>query len=285
MRDADASGTGGRLVRIEDPADPRASAYLSIRERDLARRDGRFVVEGEVVLRLVAERSPGLVRSVLVAEPRLPRIAPILPRLPAAVPVLVAGQAVADSIAGFHLNRGILAIADRPAAESLETLLAVAPAHATVPVLVGLSNHDNVGGVFRNAAAFGAPFCVLDGESCDPFYRKAVRVSVGGSVVVPHVRVGDLDAALDVLVAAGFSLVALTPRPDAPPVSEVPAGRRVALLLAAEGSGLPDRIIARATPARIPMAAGFDSLNVAVAAGIALATLFDPAGRGKPAPG
>ncbi len=261
---------GARLVRVEDPDDPAIADYRDIRERDLVGRAGRFVAEGEVVLALLAARRPDLVRSVLVVEKRLPRIAEALARLPASVPAYVAGQAVADAIAGFHLNRGILAMADKPAPVDLSAALGAVEGPAAVPVLVGLSNHDNVGGVFRCAAAFGAPVAVLDRGTCDPFYRKAVRVSVGGTILVPHARMEAAEA-LPVLASRGFVPLALTPRADAAPLFGAPLPERAAFLLGAEGPGLPEALLAAARPVRIPMAGGFDSLNVAVTAGIALA--------------
>lgn len=277
--DSGATDAGGaaedpRVARVADPADPRVADFLDVRERDLVGRRGRFVAEGEVVLRLLAERAPHLVRAVLVVDRRLPRIRPLLPRLPADTPVLVAGQPVADALTGLHLNRGILAIADKPQPPPLDRLLTAAPARATVPVLAGLANHDNVGGVLRNAAAFGAPFAIADRETADPFYRKAVRVSVGGSVLVPVARTADLPGALDALEAAGFALLALTPRETAADIGGLVPPPRAAVLLGTEGPGLPEALLARATPVRIPMAEGFDSLNVAVASGIVLSALF-----------
>jgi tRNA G18 (ribose-2'-O)-methylase SpoU len=135
--------------------------------------------------------------------------------------------------------------------------------------LVGVANHDNMGGLFRNAAAFGADAVLLDATCCDPLYRKAIRVSVGAALKVPFARLPPDEDIVAVLERAGFTPLALTPggferlpalaRPD-----------RVALLLGAEGPGLPANIMARARRVTIPMAAGWDSLNVAAASAIAL---------------
>ena len=255
------------LTRIEDPADPRIEPYRDIRERDLVGRRGLFVAEGEVVLRMLA-RSPHFgAQSVLIAEKRTAALQPILDSLPDETPVYVAGQAVLDAIAGFHLHRGILAIGERRQTPSAEALLAALPEEALVVVAVGIANHDNIGGVFRNAAAFGVGAVLLDSACCDPLYRKAIRVSVGAALSLPYARVDeDLPALLE---RHGFEALALTPA-AAEPLARLRRPKRAALILGAEGPGLPDPLLARTRTVGIPMADGFDSLNVATTSGIAL---------------
>lgn len=257
-------------ISITDPDDPRIAPYRAVRERDVAGRGERFVAEGEVVLRLLlSENCRHGVESVLVSERRLPALGRLLGPLPPGAPLYVAGQAVMDAIVGFHIHRGVLAIGRRAEYPGAAALLAGLGREALVVVLVGVSNHDNVGGVFRNAAAFGADAVLLDGSSCDPLYRKAIRVSVGASLITPFSRGGSGGELVDALDAAGFATIALSPS-GARPLREEPRGPRVALLLGAEGPGLPEELMARAKTARIDMAAGFDSLNVAVTSGIAL---------------
>ena len=134
-----------------------------------------------------------------------------------------------------------------------------------------------MGGIFRNAAAFGADAVLLDETCCDPLYRKAIRVSVGASLIVPFARVRGPSRLLDVLVEAGFEPIALSPR-GAEPISALRRPDRAALLLGTEGPGLPGEILDRTRTVRIPMAADFDSLNVATASGIALHHLASGAG-------
>jgi tRNA G18 (ribose-2'-O)-methylase SpoU len=126
-----------------------------------------------------------------------------------------------------------------------------------------------MGGIFRNAAAFGAAAVLLDADCCDPLYRKAIRVSVGAALTVPFAKLppgADLIATLE---AAGFEVLALSPRGESELDEVAPAGR-TAQLLGAEGPGLSDAALARAKGVRIAMAGGFDSLNVATASGVAL---------------
>lgn len=255
-------------VRIDDPSDPRLADYVSVRERDLVGRDGGFIAEGVVVLEKLVAAGRHPIRSVLVAEPRAEALAPLLARLPAEVAVYAAGQAAMDAAVGFHIHRGVLASGVRAEPE-LGALLDGLPQDALLVGLVGIANHDNMGGLFRNAAAFGADAVVLDDGCCDPLYRKAIRVSVGAALTTPFARGGSAAALLGRLDAAGFETVALSPT-GAIELAELAPGRRTAVLFGAEGPGLPLSVMARSRTVRIDMAGGFDSLNVATTSGIVL---------------
>ena len=200
-----------RAVAIDDADDPRIAGFRDIRERDLAGRDGHFVIEGEVVLRTAARGGRFAIDAVLLAQKRVEGFADLIEALPAGTPVYSAGQAVMDAIAGFPIHRGILALGRRAPAPSADALLAALSGPAVVVALFGIGNHDNMGGVFRNAAAFGAGAVLLGSDCCDPLYRKAIRVSVGASLVVPFARVADAASLLDLLAARGFETVALSP--------------------------------------------------------------------------
>ena len=257
------------IVTIADPADPRIAAYRDIREHDLVGREGLFIAEGEVVVRLLVRASLHQPLSLFLAEKRFAALADAVDRLPGAVPVYVAPQAVMDTIAGFSIHRGILALGRRSDMPSADALLASAGRRALVPVLCAIANHDNMGGLFRNAAAFGADFVLLDSGCCDPLYRKAIRVSAGNALTVRFARL-DRGADLpDALEAHGFEAIALSPT-GGTSLDETPRPDRLALLFGAEGPGLPEAILRRARTVRIPIAAGVDSLNVATASGIVL---------------
>lgn len=258
------------IIRIDDPADPRIAAFRDIRERDLTGREGLFVAEGEVVLRVLgspASRCRPV--AVLLAEARLEAQGGLLAALPDTVPVHIAPQAVLDGIAGFHLHRGILALGEKPAPVDVDGFLAAADPDAVIVAASEIGNHDNMGGIFRNAAAFGAAGVMLDDRCCDPFYRKAIRVSVGAVLRTPMVTGLTAAAMVDALERHRFEVIALTPsaREDLSAVAR--KGRR-AILLGPEGPGLPATLIERCRGARIPMSGGFDSLNVATAGAVAL---------------
>jgi tRNA G18 (ribose-2'-O)-methylase SpoU len=254
--------------RIDDPDDPRLADYRDVRERDLAGRQGRFIAEGLVVLEKLLDAGRHPVRSVLVAEKRLDALAPLLGRLPRGAAVFAASQAVMDAVVGFHIHRGILAAGER-AETGLQALLDGLPPRALVVGLVGIANHDNMGGLFRNAAAFGADAVLLDETCCDPLYRKAIRVSVGAALTTPYARAGSAGAMVGKLAEAGFEVLALTPAGPAD-LAAIRPGPRTAVLFGAEGPGLPAAVLSAAKGVRIAMPGGFDSLNVATASGIVL---------------
>ncbi|MDY6923614.1 MAG: RNA methyltransferase [Pseudomonadota bacterium] len=258
------------VIPIDDPDDARVASFRDIRERDLTGRQGLFVAEGEVVLRVLASRA-SLCRPVaaLVAEKRIAALADILDTLPPGIPVYSAAQPVLDGVAGFHLHRGILALGHKPGARPLDETLANLDGEAVVVLACGIGNHDNMGGIFRAAAAFGAAAVLLDDQCCDPFYRKAIRVSVGAVLRTPmSTGLAAVDL-VDALKAANFRVLAMTPA-SASPLHLSPRGGRVAIVLGAEGPGLPRDLLTRCEPVGISMSGGFDSLNVATAGAIAL---------------
>jgi len=241
-----------------------------VRERDLVGRQGGFIAEGEVVLRVLATGGgPHRAASLLVDAKRLDKLAPLLAALPERTPAYVVGQAVLDAIAGFPLHRGILAHGLRAPDPGAATLLAGLGGRALVLALHGIANHDNMGGLFRNAAAFGVDAVLLDATCCDPLYRKAIRVSVGAALTVPFTRAEQGEDIVALLEGAGLEVLALSPV-GAAPLAGLARPPRAALLLGAEGPGLPPEVLARTKTFSIRMAPRWDSLNVASAAAVAL---------------
>ena len=265
------------MVRIEaviDPEDPRIEPYRAIRERDLVGRQGLFIAEGRVVLEKLVASGRRRLCSLLIAEPRLAGLASLLATLPPEVPVYVAAQAVMDRIAGFPIHRGILACGERGEIAPGD-LLGSLGRQALVLGLSAIANHDNMGGLFRNAAAFGADAVLLDADCCDPLYRKAIRVSVGAALTTPFARLERGQDLVETLDRAGFEVIALSPR-GAVELCDLSCGPRVAALFGAEGPGLAPELLVRARTVRIAMAGGFDSLNVATASGLVLYYLNKP---------
>jgi tRNA G18 (ribose-2'-O)-methylase SpoU len=257
------------LIPIDDPNDPRVAAYRDIKERDLVGRQGLFIAEGETVLRAFVRDAPERVRSLLIDGKRADKLGEVFAGLSEGASVYVVGQAVLDAIAGFHLHRGVLAVGAKPEPLSAEDLLSRAGDKAVVLVLMGIANHDNLGGIFRNAAAFGVDGVILDGDCCDPFYRKAIRVSIGATLSVPTAWLAPGEDVVGLLDRHGFQGLALSPAADQTLARLTPPAR-AAVLLGAEGPGLSQAVMDRVRTVGIPMANGFDSLNVATTSGIVL---------------
>jgi tRNA G18 (ribose-2'-O)-methylase SpoU len=260
-------------LRIDDPADPRIAGFVSIKERDLTGRHGQFIAEGTVVLRMLAaahRAGRGIeAEAILLLENRVDGVSGILAEFPADIPVYVASAPVFDAIAGFNMHRGVLALGKRQSAPSLDALVGSLPKKSLVLAACGISNHDNMGSMFRNAAAFGADAILMDETSCDPMYRKAIRVSVGSVLSVPFAREGSVTALIGRLQAEGFAIWGLSPR-GGTDLHDIPPSPRTVLLAGTEGEGLPENIMASIQTARIRQRPGLDSLNVATATGIAL---------------
>jgi tRNA G18 (ribose-2'-O)-methylase SpoU len=250
-------------IEILDADDPRVADYRELKERRL-NEEGRFVAESErVVRRLVGS---GLrIESVLLTAPRLATLADALD---GDFPVYLAPQAVLDHIAGFHVHRGCLAVGRKPAAPAI-------PAGArTLVVLEDLTDVDNLGAIARHAAAFGADAILLSPRSADPYYRKAIRVSLGAVFTVPIVRLARWPDDLQALRADGVVTVGAVLDGATTPLAGFERPPRVALLFGAEGPGLsPGARAACDHQVTIPMSPGADSLNVATAAALFLYAL------------
>lgn len=257
---------------IDDPDDPRVAPFRNVRERDLVGREGQFIAEGAVVVERLLSSDLCRPLAVLVAQKRLASLEPVLKGCPA--PVYAAAQPVIDAIAGFPLHRGVLALGEPVERPTVQSLIARLPPQALVVGLYGIGNHDNMGGLFRNAAAFGAGGVFLAADCCDPFYRKAIRVSVGASLITPFARAAADEDIAEALSKAGFDVLALSPS-GASALSQIRRAPRTAVLFGSEGPGLPQAVMARTKTVRIPMAGGFDSLNVATTSGIVLSRLVE----------
>lgn len=265
---------------VDDPDDARLVELTALTDAgaraSLEADHGCFVAEGLFALD-AALRSPYPVRCVLVAGPKLPRVEALLADHGAdRVEVFVGAPALLEAVTGFHIHRGVVASVSRLPLPDAEELVAGA---RRVLVVEAVNDHENLGALFRNAAAFGVDAVLLDPRCSDPLYRRSVRVSVGHVLHVPWTRVGPSAGVVPWLRDAGVATLALTPAGEVT-AHDVAARRRderLAWLVGAEGPGLEaDTLAAADERVRIPIAAGVDSLNVATAAAVALALTWDP---------
>ena len=261
------------VIEVTTLADARLAPYVGVSDPVMLRSGGRFIAEGrEVVKRLLAS---GVWRteSVLVSPAALEHLsAALAPHLPG-TDVFVAPPDIINRLTGFNIHRGCLAVGVRGEACLPGAVVPAGNQAAAIVVLDGVANPDNVGGLFRNALAFGAAAVLLSPTSCDPLYRKAIRTSMGASLVVPFARLTGWPESLHLLKDAGFAVVALTTDVDALDLESALErwGRRCAIVVGNEGAGVSESVLARADGrARIAMAPGVDSLNAATAGAVAL---------------
>ena len=256
-------------VVIEDPSDERLAPYHDLRAPDgVARRHG-FIVEGKLALERALQAGRHPLASILLSQKRAEGFDQDLAMLASSVAIYVVSQSVMDRVCGFAVHRGVLAHGPSPRPLDASQLLSGLTGDVVVVGLVGLNDVENMGSVFRNAAALGAGAVLLDDRCCDPLYRRAIRVSVGTTLVLPFARLNPRDDMIGLLRDHAFEPVAFTPAGELT-LRDLNPADRTALLFGSEGDGLPSSILSAALTVRIPMANGCDSLNVATTSGIAL---------------
>jgi tRNA G18 (ribose-2'-O)-methylase SpoU len=257
------------VVRIGDPSDPRLDEFTHLRDVRLRTRrepaEGLFIAEGErTISRAVAAGYH--VRAILLTERWLADLADLIERT--GTTVLMVDDEVLERTTGFPVHRGALASMSRRPLASPGLVLAAA---RRIAVLEDLTDHTNLGAVFRGAAAFGLDAIALTPRCADPLYRRAIRTSMGAVFSLPWTRIAWRDGPA-MLRDLGFLLVAFTPAEDAVPLPELDpeAFPRAAIALGTEGTGLSGFWLEAAdVRVRIPIESGIDSLNVAAAAAVA----------------
>lgn len=259
---------------IDAASDPRIAAFAGVGDPALARQLDCFVAEGRQVVRRVIEHGGYTVRALMVSPAALGAMTGIFQRLPDNAALYVAGRHVFAGVTGYDIHQGCLALVERPRPRAWHSVAGEAPKASTLVVLEAVGNPDNIGGVFRNAAALGASAVLLDPACSDPLYRKAVRTSMGSVLEVPYAVAEPWPAALETLRDMGWSVAALAGSGEwtlQDWVAHRGPASRLAWVLGHEGHGL-SRAALHAADARvrIPMSPGADSLNVATAAALAL---------------
>lgn len=259
---------------IVDPDDPRLDDYRNVRDPEWIHRRDIFLAEGQLAVRKLLGRSRFRVRSLLATERALEGLREDLELRP--VRVYQVQRPLIEQVAGASFHQGCVAVGELPCpSDPIEVLSAVRSPSAVLLVLERVADPDNVGGLFRNARAFGVAAVLLSPGCAHPLYRKAIRTSMGATLDLPFAELGVWPGELELLDRGGFTLIALTPRAEARDIRSLDptqlALTRRAVLVGGEGQGLSeDALAASAMQVRIAMVPGVDSLNVAAAAGIAL---------------
>lgn len=281
------------VIHLDSLADPRfapfAGDYAGVKERQLSAAfgakgisggpdapSGKLYAEGQTVLTQLVHSNHRTL-SVLTTPARLETIADDVAKFATDVPIFVIDPSLMESIVGFSMHRGLLAVAARAKLPTLAELLAQTRDSAgPLLVLEDLANHDNVGACFRIAAAFGCRAVVLSPQCADPLYRKALRVSSGHALRMPWCWGAQSDAdwprAIGQMHAAGYTTLAMTPRGERSLEAALKTARSpLAMLIGAEGPGLRQETLS-ACHRRVclQMAGGVDSLNAAIACAVGL---------------
>lgn len=268
------------ITPLDTLDDPRLDAFARLTDVQLRSRlepeRALFIAESpEVIVRALDAGHQPL--ALLTAQKYLPQLQEVLGKLEAAdpqAPVFVVPLEQIRQLTGFELTRGAMAAFRRPPER---TAVEVCQGARRVAVLEDIRNHTNIGAAFRSAAALGADAVLVTPACYDPFYRRAIRVSMGTVFQVPWARIGTdpHDWAADgipLLRDLGFTTAAMALQEDAIALDDprLRQAERLALVFGTEGDGLAPRTIARCDhTVRIPMAHGVDSLNVAASTAVA----------------
>jgi len=253
------------VIPVSDLSDPRLADFSHQTDVALKKSGGGiYIAESALVLER-ALRAGHTPRAVLALGNTVDEaVALVGPD----VPVFSGPPELLEQLTGYLLHRGLIAAMDRPPLPSPESLLEGA---RRVIILENVADPTNVGAIFRSVGAIGADAVLVTPRCSDPFYRRAIRVSMGTVLQVPWTRLGGWTSTRELLTASGFHVAALALTPDAVSLRDFVAPEKLALVLGAEGDGLTDEAIAAAdTVLQIPMAHGIDSLNVGAAAAVAM---------------
>ncbi len=252
---------------IESLDDPRVATYRNLPERTL-RGEAIFIAEGWFVTERLLQ-SEYSCESVLVADDHFAEFAE---RIPRSVPLYVGDRRLLHEIVGYNFHQGILAVGRRKPFRRAEELFA--PPWREAPIWLvcpEVTKPENLGLVFRSAAAFGVCGVLLGERCCDPFTRRALRVSMGAVTAVPIAKTTDLHADLQAAKQRyGLHLVATVLSDSAISLPDFLCPFPCALMLGHETEGLDAWLNLCDHRVTIPMAPAVDSLNLGVAAGVFL---------------
>ncbi len=266
-----------RVIPIEATDDPRVAGFRDVPDPVRIRDQGVFVAEGRFVVRRILADSSYHLQALLVTETAFRALEDMLLAVADPPSVYVASRALLREIGGFDFHQGCIGLVERPTPADAASVIRKIKSPCPVVALEQIGNPDNVGGIFRNAAAFGAAAVLLSPGCSDPLYRKAIRTSIGTTLSVPFAVVDEWPRGLCLIRERGYHVVALTPDPSAIPLRRYARPREMAgtvLVVGNEGDGLTEDVLAQAhARVQIPVRPPVDSLNVSTASGIALHAL------------
>ena len=259
-----------RAQRIESLDLPELEPYRTMRRQAEHRQQGIFVAEGEKVVRRLLESSFTVV-SALLPEKWLRELEPLLEARAEEVQVYVAEKALLETLTGFSMYQGLLAVGKVPPLPTLADVVARSPQPRLLAAADGLSNAENLGALVRNCAAFNAQALIV-GETCSsPFLRRAVRGSMGAVFHLPVVETSSLTQALHELRERGIRCIAAHPHSDGRTLADANFAGDCCVVFGSEGYGISPAVLAACDEATaIPMPPTVDSLNVGSAAAVFL---------------
>ncbi len=256
---------------IQDPHDPRLTPYRSLKGKELEK-DGIFIAEGEKVIKCMVE-SGCIISSCLTAAGSTRRYKSLIAAIAKRdAPIYTADDGLIENIIGFRFHKGIMAVGKCPEKRKVSDLPKTSGAGGLIVALNAVNDPQNVGLIVRNAAAFGVKAIIVDGATYDPYYRKAVRVSMGTIFTLPVYYADDLAPGLKMIKKKyNTRVIAATLGAGAKDIAKVDLSGNVCFVFGNEDKGVsPDVLKVADAKVRIPISKGVDSLNVASACAVSL---------------
>ncbi len=266
---------------------PELAPYRTMRRPLEHEAQGIFVAEGEKVVRRLLESRFEVV-SVLLPEKHLEHFQPLLAARPENLSVFLADKKLLETLIGFSMYQGVLAVGKIPPPVGLDEIFAKRPGPLLLAAVDGLTSAENLGALVRNCVAFGVQALIVGETSSSPFLRRAVRNSMGTILQLPvvelaklgqrhqftdkpHVQKQTLVECLEDLRRRGIRCIAAHPHTDKKKLSQADFTKDCCLVFGSEGQGISSEVLAACDEAvAIPMPPAVDSLNVGAAAAVFL---------------
>jgi len=249
---------------------PELQPYRTMRHQAEHRDQGIFVAEGEKVVRRLLESDLKVI-SLLLPDEWVSEFEPLLLARLEQIQVFVAEKKLLETLTGFSMYQGVLAMAKIPIQRELSNILECSSKPHLLVGVDGLSNAENLGALIRNCAAFNAQALLVGETCCSAFLRRAVRSSMGAAFQMPIRETSDLVAALQELKLHGIRTIAAHPHVEGRILSQADFTDGCCIVFGSEGSGIAPKVLEVCDDAvAIPMPKTVDSLNVASAAAVFL---------------
>jgi tRNA G18 (ribose-2'-O)-methylase SpoU len=260
---------------VEQLEHPDLVVYRTLRQPTEHFQNGMFVAEGEKVVRRLL-RSRLSVLSLLLTPEWLESLRTPLEDHPELIRVFVASKQIVESIVGFHLHQGIMAIGKVPEPATLSSVITASPRPLFLVAVDGLANSENLGVLTRNGAAFGVHGIIVGETSSSPYLRRAVRNSMGTIFHLPVIYSTDLAETIRTLRHDhNVRVVAAHPHTNDATLASTDLRTDCCIVLGSEGAGISPRVLEACDSAvAVPMQNGVDSLNVASAAAVFFYEVF-----------
>lgn len=259
-----------RVHQIESFDRPELEPYKTMKMQREHHQQGIFVAEGEKVSRRLLQSELEAV-SMILPEKWLPEFSALCEARQETIDLYVAEKKLLEQLTGFSMYQGVLAVGKIPRSRTLEEALELAARPRLFMAVDGISSAENLGGLIRNCAAFGAHALVTSQASCHPYLRRSVRSSMGTIFQTPYVEATRLSRTLEQLRERGVRIVAAHPHTDKRTLAEADFCGDCCIVLGSEGAGISPEVLDCCDEAvAIPMAGGVDSLNVGTAGAVFL---------------